>query len=266
MTPQSLLDHTDKGRLWPAAPSDATGYGVAAAYRDALAVRSLRVTRGEIPRGFKVGFTNRNLWQRYNVAAPIWGTVFDTTLAFCENEGTLSLRNTCQPRIEPEAVFGMKATPATAASLEDLFDAIDWVAPGFEIVQSHLPGWKFRAPDTIVDNGLHARLLVGNKRRVRDLADNAAQLDQRLAACTVSLCKGDTVQEDGRGSNVLDSPLRALHHFLIELRQCPGAPDAMPGDVITTGTWTDAWPVAAGERWKAVFGAPLSDLAVDFTV
>jgi 2-oxo-3-hexenedioate decarboxylase len=39
----------------------------------------------------------------------------------------------------------------------------------------------------------------------------------------------------------------------------------MPGDVVTTGTWTDAWPVAAGEQWQAAFGSPLPELSVDFT-
>ena len=38
-----------------------------------------------------------------------------------------------------------------------------------------------------------------------------------------------------------------------------------PGDVVTTGTWTDAWPVAAGETWRAEFEAPLSPLAIRFT-
>jgi hypothetical protein len=83
--------------------------------------------------------------------------------------------------IEPEAVFGFRKTPAPATRIEDLFDALDWVAPGFEIVQSHLPGWKFAAPDTVADGGLHARLLVGPRRAVREIADHASGLDAQLA-------------------------------------------------------------------------------------
>jgi 2-oxo-3-hexenedioate decarboxylase len=33
-----------------------------------------------------------------------------------------------------------------------------------------------------------------------------------------------------------------------------------PGDVITTGTWTDAFPIASGQHWTADFPAPLSAL------
>ena len=63
---------------------------------------------------------------------------------------------------------------------------------------------------------------------------------------------------------MLDGPLRALAHFLGALRDCPGAPDLQPGDVVTTGTWTDAWPVRRGERWLADFSAPLAPLSVRF--
>ena len=262
MTPQSLLAHYDSGQPWAAGAG--TGLDVPAAYQRALEVRTLRMARGEQPRGFKVGFTNRTIWQRYQVFAPIWGSVWNTTLTLCEGQGELALAGICQPRLEPETVFGMRATPGAGASLQDLFDAIDWLAPGFEIVQSHSPGWVFTAPDSVADGGLHARLLVGHKLPLRELADDAAQLDALLARASVDLLKGDAVVDHGQGANVLDSPLRALHHFVTELRQCPGAPDLQPGDVVTTGTWTDAWPVLPGEHWTARFSAPLPALRVAF--
>ncbi|MBB6563097.1 2-oxo-3-hexenedioate decarboxylase [Acidovorax soli] len=232
MEPRTLLAHYDNGTLWPAQAAAGIGGDVAVAYQQALAVRSLRQARGEEPRGYKIGFTNRNIWAHYQVFGPIWGTVWSTTLRFCAGEGRVSLDHCAQPRLEPEAVFGLKATPAPDASLDDLFDAIDWVAPGFEIVQSHQPGWKFTAAQTVADSALH--------------------------------CDGEA-REQGQGANVLGGPLNALHHFLKELRACPGAPDLQPGDVVTTGTWTDAWPVQPGQRWSADFDAPLSRLSVTFT-
>ena len=78
MSPEDLLEHHDSARLWPVDPGNSGLADVAAAYQRALAVRALRVARGEQPRGYKVGFTNRGIWQRYNVFAPIWGTVWDT--------------------------------------------------------------------------------------------------------------------------------------------------------------------------------------------
>ena len=264
MTPQDLLQHSDTGELWPEGRGGAFA-DVPSAYRSALAVRALRIARGERPRGYNFGFTNRKIWPRYNVYAPIWGPMGDTTLASCDGAGTLSLARLCQPRIEPEAVFGFRATPCAEASLDDLFDALEWVAPGFEVVQSHLPDWKFVAPQTVADGGLHARLLVGRRVPIADLARNADQLHRTLAGARVRLCKSGSLAEKGAGANVLDSPLQALRHFLAELRSCPGATDVVAGDIVTTGTWTDAWPVRPGETWTARFDSAFLPIEVTFS-
>ena len=265
MTPQTLLSHIDSGLLWPAGAGGDPALDVAGAYQRALAVRKLREARGELPRGYKIGFTNRGIWPLYNVFAPIWGTVWDSTLSFCDGRGELSLARICQPRLEPEVVFGLRAEPPPDAGVKELFESIEWMAPGFEIVQSHLPEWKFTAPDTVADSGLHARLLVGRKVPVREVADNGTALERKLAAAAVTLTRDGEAVDQGRGANVLDGPLAALAHFARELRACPGAPALRAGDVITTGTWTNAFAVAPGETWTARFDAPLSPLEVRFT-
>jgi 2-keto-4-pentenoate hydratase len=261
MTPELLLRHNDEATPWP----QGCGLAVAEAYELALGVRQLRIARGEQPRGYKVGFTNRTIWERYGVYAPIWGTVWNTTLSFCEGEGELSLAGTCQPRIEPECVFGLKAAPPARASLDQLLACVEWIAPGFEIVQSHMPDWKFSAADTVADSGLHGRLLVGRRIAAAQLPRDAAGFEAQLAADRIALLKGQQCMDEGVGANVLDGPLHALSHFLAALRDCPGATDLQPGDVVTTGTWTDAWPVQRGEQWRAEFGPPLAPLAVRFT-
>ena len=261
MTAQELLDHYDQASYWTAG----CDLDLPLAYERALTVRQLRIARGEQPRGYKVGFTNRGIWPRYNVFAPIWGTVWNTTLTFCEGRGEVSLARTCQPRLEAEAVFGFRSTPPARASMDELLSCVEWVAPGFEIVQSHQPGWKFVAADTVADGGLHAHLLVGARVPAAAVAGDAIEFEKKLAAAHVTLHHGREEVDQGVGANVLDGPLHALQHFLQALREFPGAPDVQPGDVVTTGTWTDAWPVGSGERWVAHFDAPLSKLEMSFT-
>jgi 2-keto-4-pentenoate hydratase len=260
MSPQQLLAHYDDASLW----ESGSALDLPAAYEHALTVRELRIARGEKPLGFKVGFTNRNIWPRYNVFAPIWGTVWNTTVSNCDGRGSVSLAGTCQPRLEPEAVFGMRTTPPARAGLQQLFESVEWVAPGFEIVQSHQPGWKFLAPDTVADGGLHARLLIGPRTPVTGIAASADEFEAKLAKARVVLSRGEQKMDEGVGANVLDGPLHALLHFVQALRDCPGAPDLQAGDLITTGTWTDAFAVAPGEHWGARFDAPLGALEVDF--
>jgi 2-oxo-3-hexenedioate decarboxylase len=132
------------------------------------------------------------------------------------------------------------------------------------VVQSHCPGWRFEAADTVADGALHGALRIGPRCPVRKLAASGAALDERLAATEARLLRGDVLVESGRGAAVLDGPLHALRHFVLELQACPGAPDLQPGDVVTTGTWTDAWPLEPGQRWMAEFGEGLG--AIDLQV
>lgn len=128
---------------------------------------------------------------------------------------------------------------------------MEWIAPGLEIVQSHMPDCKFTAADTVADSGRHARLLVGRRIPVAALPRDAAAFDAQLAGDRITLYRGGQRINEGVGTNVLDGPLHALAHFPAALRDCPGATDLQPGDVVTTGTWTDAWPVHRGEQWRA---------------
>ena len=259
MTPRTILDHYDRGDFWP---DDASRSDVAAAYRDALDVRALRIARGEKPVGYKIGFTNRTIWDRYRVFGPIWGTVWDSTLVAGDAEPTVSLSTLCQPRLEPELAFGLKATPPIEASVEELFACVAWLAPSFEVVQSHRRDWKFTAADTVADGGLHGRLLIGAKRPVTHFGSTGKDLNDHLASTRLRLYRDDVVVEEGSGRNVLDGPLLALHHFMRELQGCPDAPTLGAGDVVTTGTWTDAWPIEPGQVWRSEFDAPFGGLTI----
>ena len=263
MSPEQLLRYQDLGQLWSPEDRASTPADLADAYQQALAVRALRLQRGEVPRGYKIGFTNRTIWPIYGVYAPIWGTVWDSGLTFCQGEGDLDLTATCQARLEPEVVFGFRATPVADAGPQQLFDAIEWLAPGYEVVQTHCPDWKFVASETVADGALHARLLVGQRVPLRDLAPDADALSQLLAQAQIALSRNGQPMAQGQGAHVLGSPLLALHHFVRELRQCPGATDLQPGDVVTTGTWTDAFAIAPGESWRAQFSSPLPSLTAN---
>ena len=264
MTPQTLLRHIDEGQLWSSDELASVPADVSQAYQTALQVRKLREARGEQPRGFKIGFTNRSIWKRYQVFEPIWGTIWSTTLtiASSQGEGTVDISRMCQPRLEPELVFGMRCTPPAELTVQSLFESIDWMASGFEIVQSHALDWRFKVADTVTDSGLHAHLLVGKQVPVKDVAANGGQLHEVLAGMSLELVHAGKVVERGLATNVLDSPLMALLHFMKALRQCPGAPDLKAGDVITTGTWTDAWPLVAGQTWESRYDSPLTSLKI----
>lgn len=264
MTPETLLAHADCATSWPPENLEQCRHDVTSAYRDALAVRGLRVARGEYPVGLNVEFTSRTIWQCYAVFAPIWGTVWNTTLARCEGEATLDLTGVSQLRLEPEVAFCMSATPPANAWLEEPFSCVDWLASSFKVVQSHCLGWKFNAAQAVADGALHAHLLVGKPTPVSQIAGSGADLDKLLAQTHLKLYRGHELIDTGVGSNVLDGPLHALLHFVHELATCPEAPSLQAGSIVTTGTWTDAWPVREGETWHYETNTPFASLQVAF--
>ena len=126
-----------------------------------------------------------------------------------------------------------------------------------------MPHWKFESTDTIADGGLHGRLIVGEKSSVSSISKSANELHELLSKATATLFRDGDQVEVGVGTNVLDSPLNALEHFLKELRSCPGSTDIKPGEVVTTGTWTDAYSVKSGETWSVSFSLPKASLTLN---
>lgn len=244
---QRLLAAYDTGGLATLPSAQDASFTMRAAFEVADAVRGLRIARGEKPVGYKIGFTNRSIWARYGVHQPIWGPVWDTTAELLEGASTrASLRGLSQPRLEPEVVFGFAETPHAGMSLAELQRCLDWVAHGFEIVHTHFDGWRFTAADTVADFALHGRLFVGPRLPVRGWATLAAD----LAALQVELLRDGRVVDRGLGAVVLDGPLNALRLWIDAMAQhTPGWP-VRPGDFVTTGTITDAWPLLPCQTWS----------------
>lgn len=239
------------------------GFDVGAAYAVALRVHAARVRAGRVPVGRKIGFTNSNIWAEYGVYAPIWGFMYDSTVMRWEGpSATCRIGALAEPRIEPEIVLHFRAAPPQTDDPAALLASIDWIAHGFEIVQSHYAGWKFRAADTIADGALHGRLVVGAPRRVDEAG---ADIGARLERFTLTLSCDGEVREHGVGANVLGGPLAAVAHLIGVLAQQPDAPPLRAGELVTTGTLTRALPIRAGETWSTKLeGIDLAGLSVTF--
>ncbi|MCC2095436.1 MAG: hydratase [Hyphomicrobiales bacterium] len=235
------------------------------AYQVTAALRDLRSASGERPVGRKIGFTNRTIWEEYGVYAPIWGDIYDATVfdTDAQAHGALSLAGLCEPRIEPEIVFGLAGPISPGMSDTEVLAALDWIAHGFEIVQSIYPGWKFRIADTIACGGLHGRMIIGPRQPAsRWRPDELAIALQRFS---IELACNSTQADSGGGGNVLDSPVNALRHLAQVLAADPANPPLAAGEIVTTGTLTRAFPVAPGETWTtALRGLDLPGLTVRF--
>jgi len=244
--------------------SDPNGLSMEAAYRISRRIRDLRKDEGERVVGRKLGFTNRTIWEEYNVYAPIWGYMYDTTFRDVSPTGTrFSLAPFCEPRIEPEIAFGFSRAPRIGESNDELLGAIEWFAHGFEIVDSLYKNWNFEASDTVAAFGLHGAYLCGPRRNMRD--EDPEMLQTALQTFQIELARDGKKIDVGHGANVLDSPLSALRHAIEVIANDPHADPISAGEVVTTGTVTRAFPVKKGETWStSVSGLRLDGLQITF--
>jgi 2-oxo-3-hexenedioate decarboxylase len=238
-------------------------FDLCSGYEVADRIHHLRLAEGAKPVGRKIGFTNPDMWFKFGVREPIWAHVYDTTVVqLHETRTTCRISRFVEPKIEPEIVFQFHSAPQAGAGLIGVVKAISWVAHGFEIVQSHFPGWRFQAPDTVADWALHGTLLIGPPQPLPRLESD---IISALESFTLTLsCDGRRV-ETGKGSNVLGSPLTAIAHLLSVLAKQPEYAPLQAGEIVTTGTVTTAQSVRAGETWRSeVQGIALPGLTVEF--
>jgi 2-oxo-3-hexenedioate decarboxylase len=180
------------------------------------------------------------------------------------NQPLLSLSGLVQPLIEPEICFKLKAPLPPSVDPVELLRAVDWIGHGFEVVQCHFPDWKFAIADTIADGGLHGRYFVGPRFPVE--TGSESELARRLATFRVTLSRDGKATATGGGASVLGSPVHALAHLAELLASLPDHPPLEAGELITTGTLTNALPVSPCETWSTqIHGLDLAGFELSLT-
>ena len=250
-------------------------------YQIAAALRTLRKSNnGETVAGRKIGFTNRNIWPEYNIDASNWSYVYRNTLVDLTDEESSDLLSydkgpmevdirrlsNLQSKIEPEIVLGLSNPVSSSMNDDQLLQSLEWIAHGFEIVASIFPGWKFTASDTTAAFALHGMLLVGPKIYVQEAASRSPErLSKALEDFKIQLLQNGNKVDEGRGSNVLGSPIKALRHLVELLDKDEFNSPLEAGEVVTTGTLTRALDIKDGDVWSTkINGIELSGLEVRF--
>ncbi|MBU2581488.1 MAG: fumarylacetoacetate hydrolase family protein [Alphaproteobacteria bacterium] len=237
------------------------GFDLVAGYDVVHRVQKLREAAGENPVGRKVGFTNRNIWDTFSISAPVWNFVFDRTVhEMAAPLAVVDISKFCEPLIEPELVLHLGETPKPGMNEAELAGCVDWVAPGFEIVHSIFPGWEFSAADAAAAYGMHGALFIGPKCRLS--ADGSAA-GAPISGFEVTLRSDAGEARRGSSSDILGGPLKVLSYIVEEIARYPGSAPLRQGEVVTTGTLTDAMPAKPGETWRASFeGIELAPIAL----
>ncbi|MEO5926963.1 MAG: fumarylacetoacetate hydrolase family protein [Bryobacteraceae bacterium] len=232
----------------------ANGFDLDAAYAMEKEIMRLREESGHGAVGRKVGFASKAMWRIHKLETVVWAHMFeDTVMHADQGVAELAISHLRAPKIEPEIVIKVGDPEKGLAGAE-------WIALGFEIVDCPYPDWKFTPVDFVAAWGLHAGLIVGQRKTVNSIAT----LSDHLADFKLELTRDNELVEEGAGKNCLRSPALCLEELA---RASAARGDALrPGEIISTGSLTDAQPIAPGQEWRAELnGLPLASLRVKFT-
>ena len=137
------------------------GFDVAEAYEVLRDAERAASRDGWQPVGRKIGFTNRTIWPRYGIYRPMWAHVWAETVPRRRRHGLDFARARAVSRASSPKCLRTARPCRRPRCTARSSTAIEWIAPGFEIVQSHFPDWKFTSADCTAAFGLHRALVVG---------------------------------------------------------------------------------------------------------
>ena len=238
------------------------GFDLDACYAVEWEIKRLREQAGHKAVGRKVGFANKALWRILKLPTLVWGHMYDDTVHYAENNFfEISLPKARSLKIEPEIMFGLKR-PIAVEGLDAAaaLDACEWIAFGFEIIDGPFPDWKFQPGDFVASLGLHAALIVGERKPVTP--DLIPTLLEQLPSFKVRMSKNGLFVEEGSGKNSLRSPALCLAELGGAVLK-RGQPPLGAGEIISSGTLTAGHLMTKGDTWTAELqGIPLPNLSL----
>ena len=225
---------------------------IADAYAVQEANTHFALTSGRRLAGRKIGLTALAVQRQLGVDQPDYGMLFADMEV--PDGDIIPHGSLIQPKVEAEIAFVMGAplTHRDPTSTE-LLDAIAWVVPALEIVDSRIENWKISIHDTIADNASSARFVIGGP-------------PQRLAGLDLRLCgmvlerNGDPVSF-GAGLACLGHPLHAVR-WLAAIMAQSGHP-LQAGDIVLSGALGPMVTAQPGDRFAARING-LGSVAVSF--
>lgn len=218
------------------------GLDLDAAYEAQDIALRIRIARGEVVTGVKLGVTSKAKQKQVGVDSP--STAWLTDRMILPIGEPVPLDRLIHARAEPEIAFVMgRRLEGPGVSAATALAAVDHVVGAIEIIDSRFSGYKFSMMDAVADNNSSGRYVTG------PISRRAEDLDLALEACLLEV-DGEVV-DSATGAAVHGHPAEALAFAANTLAERGLAIEA--GWVVLTGGMTDAVPVHPGARIAAHF-------------
>jgi 2-keto-4-pentenoate hydratase len=203
----------------------------------------LAIAAGRRVTGRKVGLTSLAVQKQLGVDQPDYGTLF---VDMCIADGVdIEFGSLIAPRAEAEvAVVLEHDLDKGEHNIIDIINAIAYVIPAIEIVDSRIKDWDLSLVDTVADNASSGLYVVGTQPK------SLRKLD--LRSIEMQLHRNGVVESTGVGSACLGNPLHAAL-AVANVMSKQGTP-LRAGECIMTGALGPVVPVVAGDHLHADMG------------
>jgi 2-keto-4-pentenoate hydratase len=233
-----MRDHAEKKNIVPFA-RDYGAADIAGAYAIQAAYNRLQAQKFGRRVGYKIGLTSKRMQAMCGVDHPNSGMVFEKRVY--RSGVTLPLSSLVHLGIEFECCarlgksLGPRAQEYTMAEIED---AVDAIAPAFEVIDDRNSAYPLDLLSLIADNSWNEGNVLGQF---------TGQWPDLAAARSVLECNGKVIDE-GKGSDVLGHPFEPLRWLANSLSRQGETLNA--SDIVLTGSWVTTRFPKAGERYK----------------
>lgn len=197
---------------------------------------------GHTVAGRKIGLTSLAMQEQLGVDSPDFG-FFTDKLSYAP--GTpVPVGRFISAKVEPELGFKLNKDLGTGATFDEVVNAVESVHLAVEIIDSRVRNWDITLVDTIADNASCGAVVV-------DPSPANIPLD-KLTEVPATMYVDGAPAGSGTGAAVMGHPLRPLEWLATTLGEMDVPLKA--GQIILTGSFCGATPVAAGQKLVVDYG------------
>tara|TARA_Y100000590_G_scaffold264261_1_gene296897 strand:- start:3131 stop:3919 length:789 start_codon:yes stop_codon:yes gene_type:complete len=197
---------------------------------------------GEIVVGGKIGLSSKANQEKFGIAEPIYGHLFNSMIR--PEDEPIEISKMFRPVVEPEICFLLNSElKGPGVNVGTVLSATKGVMPAFEIADSRLKNQSSRVEDNILDNSGAAIVLLGG------ILSPIENIDLRLVGMILE--QNGLVIDTGAGAAVLGHPAQAVAGLANKLSEFDMSLKA--GSIIISGTPVAAVPASSGDHFTASF-------------
>ena len=208
---------------------------LADAYRIQRAGIDLRVARGEVIAGYKMGLTSKAKREQMGLAQSVYGVL--TGAMRIADGAEFQVARSIHPKIEPEIAFVTSRELRGDIELEEAVGAIASVCAALEILDSRYRAFRYLSlADVVADNSSASYFVLAKDARVPRGLD--------LAHLKMRLLVDGALKTEAESSAISGNPVESLVQLLALLR----GEELPAGSLVLTGAAAGAEPLAPGQQ------------------